>query len=76
MVSYSDVKSQKEHRKHCSFSDETFITTVTYEGVFSVLLQRQGARTGNTDFLLLHLQNHRITKSQNVQGWKGPLWVI
>jgi len=20
--------------------------------------------------------NHRITKSQNVQGWKGPLWVI
>jgi len=19
---------------------------------------------------------HRITESQNVQGWKGPLWVI
>ena len=21
-------------------------------------------------------QNHRITESQNVGGWKGPLWVI
>jgi len=21
-------------------------------------------------------QNHRITESQNVRGWKGPLWVI
>jgi len=22
------------------------------------------------------LLDHRITESQNVQGWKGPLWVI
>jgi len=21
-------------------------------------------------------QNHRITESQNIMGWKGPLWVI
>ena len=21
-------------------------------------------------------QNHRITESQNVRGWKGHLWVI
>jgi len=21
-------------------------------------------------------KNHRITESQNVRGWKGPLWVI
>jgi len=23
-----------------------------------------------------HVQNHRITESQNGRGWKGPLWVI
>jgi len=21
-------------------------------------------------------KNHRITESQNVRGWKGPLWVV
>jgi len=21
-------------------------------------------------------ESHRITESQNVQGWKGPLWII
>jgi len=26
--------------------------------------------------LVLQSQNHRITESQNVRGWKGPLWVI
>lgn len=26
-----------------------------YEGLFLVLLQRQGARTGNSDFLILYL---------------------
>lgn len=43
MFSYRDVRSQREHKEHYSFSDETFITTVAYEGLFSVLLQRQGA---------------------------------
>jgi len=27
-------------------------------------------------FFGLKQQNHRITESQNVRGWKGPLWVI
>lgn len=55
MFSYHEVRSQREHKEHHCFGDETFITTVIYEGLFSALLQRQGESRGNSDFLILHL---------------------
>lgn len=42
-----DVRSQREHKKRRSFGNETFITTMTYKCLFSVLLQKRDARTGN-----------------------------
>lgn len=60
MLSYHDVRSQRKHKEH-SFSDDNFITTVTCGGLFSVLLQKQGARTGNSDFLILHLVKLRFS---------------
>jgi len=45
-------------------------------GAGSALPKVSGQGDPTVRGLGLHLQNHRITESQNSRGWKGPLWVI